>query len=237
MPPIGASGTGFSPRTEISPLLAAEQEPVAHTDPLSTGLFPRTEPCDKPTDGKKHDSAEEKLPSGYSPTGGRDAGRSRRRGTRPIVVRGLAGGVVSKEETHDYQCEPKDDQGLTHPFANPHDTPQGGHGLEVQQLPLRVEIDVLYPPPRTRLEESVPDWYRWLTERVERYVTSRRGVGEDWRKQTRRASRNRFLPSGCGARLKPGWFARLEFDAPTRASGVTRERVEALRDTRMLTPC
>lgn len=73
----------------------------------------------------------------------------------------------------------------------------------------------------------MPERERWYwNERVERYVTSRNGVGESWRKQVRRAMRN-----------IPGWFARLGFEPPTSASGVTRSMVEALRDTPLLAPC
>jgi len=73
----------------------------------------------------------------------------------------------------------------------------------------------------------VPERARWYwNERVERYVTSRNGVGESWRRQVSRALRN--LPS---------WFERLGFEAPTSASGVTRRMVEALRDTPQLAPC
>ena len=90
------------------------------------------------------------------------------------------------------------------------------------------EIDVLYRlSPTSRLEVTVPERERWYwNERVERYVTSRNGVGENWRRQVRRAPRN-----------LPGWFERLGFETPTSASGVTLRMVEALRDTPLLAPC
>lgn len=73
----------------------------------------------------------------------------------------------------------------------------------------------------------MPTEARWYwNERVERYVTSRNGVGESWRKQVRRALRN-----------VPGWFERLGLEPPTSASAITRRMVEALRDTPLLAPC
>ena len=73
----------------------------------------------------------------------------------------------------------------------------------------------------------MPTEARWYwNERVERYVTSRNGVGESWRRQVRRALRN-----------VPGWFERLDFEPPGSASAVTRRMVEALRDTPLLAPC
>jgi len=95
-------------------------------------------------------------------------------------------------------------------------------------IPQSAEIDVLYRlPPTGGLEVTVPEGVRWYwNERVERYVTSRNGVGENWRRQVRRALRN-----------LPGWFERLGFEAPTSASGVSRRTVEALRDTPLLAPC
>jgi len=90
------------------------------------------------------------------------------------------------------------------------------------------EIDVLYRPPPLGLSEvTVPAGVRWYwNERVARYVTSRNGVGEDWRRQVRRALQN-----------LPGWFARLGFEAPTSASAITRRMIEVLRDTPLLAPC
>ena len=95
-------------------------------------------------------------------------------------------------------------------------------------IPQSAESDVLYRlPPTGGLEVTVPEGVRWYwNERVERYVTSRNGVGENWRRQVRRALRN-----------LPGWFERLGFEAPTSASGVSRRTVEALRDTPLLAPC
>jgi len=72
----------------------------------------------------------------------------------------------------------------------------------------------------------VPTAARWWNERVERYVTSRNGVGENWRRQVGRALKN-----------LPGWLGRLGLESPSSASGVTRRMVEALRDTPLLAPC
>ena len=83
----------------------------------------------------------------------------------------------------------------------------------------------------------MPNAARWWTERVERYVASRHGVSEKWRRQTERALRNLAVPCGPRARRKRAWFARLGFSPPTSASSITRAMVEALRDTPLLAPC
>jgi hypothetical protein len=69
----------------------------------------------------------------------------------------------------------------------------------------------------------MPTGCRWMTERVERYVTSRNGVSENWRRQARQALLNLVLPHGRSARRAEGWFVQLGFVEPSntrRYSGV-----------------
>lgn len=149
------------------------------SDPLSTGLLPCTEQCQKSANGQKHDSAKEKRESGFSPPPGGGAGRSRRRGTRPVEGRGLAG-IVSKEETQDDHCKSKDQQGLTDPFANHHRPPQVGHGVVPQQVLCLGEIDVLYHPPSPGLSEetTVPATARRWVEESRAWVAEKQRQGK-----------------------------------------------------------
>src|SRR5208282_2063197 len=89
---------------------------------------------------------------------------------------------------------------------------------------------------RNGSEDTVPDGARWWTERIERYVASRTGVSENWRKQTRRLLRSLALPCGLARYRKDPIFVRLGFEAPTSAKAVSRAMIEALRDTPEFAP-
>ncbi len=82
----------------------------------------------------------------------------------------------------------------------------------------------------------MPDGARWWTERIERYVASRTGVSENWRKQTRRLLRSLALPCGSVRYRKDPIFVRPGFEAPTSAKAVSRAMIEALRDTPEFAP-
>ncbi len=99
------------------------------------------------------------------------------------------------------------------------------------------EIDVLYhPPPRGLSEVTVPAGVRWMAERIERYVASRTGVSESWRKQTRRALGNLVFPCGRARAPKAAVFVRLGFVAPMNAGAISRAMIETLRDTPAFAP-
>lgn len=78
----------------------------------------------------------------------------------------------------------------------------------------------------------MPTSARWWTEAVQRYVDSRRGVSEGWRKQTGRALNRMVYPCGRGRRIRPV-FERIGFTSPTHHSDVTPRMVEALRDSQI----
>jgi len=82
----------------------------------------------------------------------------------------------------------------------------------------------------------VPAGVRWWNERIERYVASQTGVGENWRRQTRRLLRSLASPCGSARHRKDPIFVRLGFDAPTSAQVVSRAMIEALRDTPEFAP-
>ncbi len=75
---------------------------------------------------------------------------------------------------------------------------------------------------------------RWVAYRVGDYVASRGGVSSSWRRQTQSLLTRFFLSDSRG---HPAIFSRLGFEMPVAPKDVTRQMVEALRDTDLFLPC